>query len=168
MSFTTGCRQFSGNLPVAPPISPTSNPATTKPHQCTTAEFNCFNQGSGACIPSTQVILRIETSLLWTSDSVRNCLFFLNFYFKFYALEFFLVRVASVAVEFCQNSLFNPHLARSLLLVTRYSICITYRVIIGFCSCQELPGFVRVHPRQSLLPTSRLFFFLLYCYTTGV
>ena len=94
--------------------------------------------------------------------------FFFNFYFKFYALEFFLVRVASVAVEFCQNSLFNPHLARSLLLVTRYSICITYRVIIGFCSCQELPGFVRVHPRQSLLPTSRIFFFLLYCYTTGV
>ena len=86
--------------------------------------------------------------------------FFFNFYFKFYALEFFLVRVASVAVDFCQNSLFNPHLARSLLLVTRYSICITYRVIIGFCSCQELPGFVRVHPRQSLLPRSRIFFFL--------
>lgn len=152
MSFTTGCKQFSGNLPVAPPISPTSNPATTKPHQCTTAEFNCFNQGSGACIPSTQVILRIETSLLWTSDSVRNCLFFfLNFYFKFYALEFFLVRVASVAVEFCQNSLFNPHLARCL---------------IGFCSCQELPGFVRVHPRHCC--QSHVYFSLLYCYTTGV
>ena len=85
VSFTTGCKQFSGNLPVAPPISPTSNPATvtTKPHQCTTAEFNCVNQGSGACIPSTQVILEIDTSLLWTSDSDRNCLFFFVFFFYF-------------------------------------------------------------------------------------
>ena len=59
VSFTTGCKTYDGDLDVAPSLIPTAQPATTSPHQCSSAEFNCAKQGPAACILSTQV-----TSLL--------------------------------------------------------------------------------------------------------
>jgi len=66
VSFTPGCKAYGGNLPVAPPPTPTAQPATTSPHQCSSAEFNCAKQGPAACILSTQV-----TSLL--TSHIYNC-----------------------------------------------------------------------------------------------
>ena len=59
VSFTPGCVPFSGKLPVAPAPTPTLRPATTKPHQCSSAEFNCASQGPAVCILSTQVRLSL-------------------------------------------------------------------------------------------------------------
>ena len=55
VSFTSGCKGYAGDLPVAPAPISTAQPATTSPHQCSSAEFNCAKQGPAACILSTKV-----------------------------------------------------------------------------------------------------------------
>ncbi|EDO47788.1 predicted protein [Nematostella vectensis] len=55
ISFTTSCVDLVGQLPVAPPPTPTPKPPVTPVSTCSSAEFNCVAEGPNACILSTQV-----------------------------------------------------------------------------------------------------------------
>ena len=52
VSFSSGCKLYSSQLPPAPSIPPTVTPTQTTPaHSCGANEFNCQSQGPYSCIP---------------------------------------------------------------------------------------------------------------------